>query len=252
MKKIILFLIAGLLISIQSFSQKNEYRYIALKFGGSHGFSPTPGMNENKYLDTPDGEMQLSPTGSAYVPGFVFDFYYHFDFVTDNAGIFTGLEYNYGGIAAKYDTDFGGYTLKETHRFQSVGIPVAFKYGPDIWKTQRYLYVGAQINFNFAMSSNQKVNWENGTASVKLTADEYSRTAFNLIAGINYGALNLQLDFYPNTLFNKTYETDLGYMPYDGQVEKLFVLKTSLNIPYGWLSEKSFWWRKFLRNTFWR
>jgi hypothetical protein len=252
MKKSIFLLIVAMLVFSQLFSQKSEYRYVALKFGMSHGFSPAPGMNVNKYLYTPVGEMQLSPTGSTYVPGFVFDLYYHFDFVTDNAGIYTGLEYNYSGLGAKYDTKYGGYNMKETNRYHSIGVPLAFKYGPDIWKTQRYLYVGAQLNFILAMNSVQEVSWLTTPANLKLTSDEFNRTAFNLFFGINYAAFNFEFDFYPKSIYNTSYQTDDGYKPFSSQANQSFLLKTSINIPYGWLSQKSFWWRKVLRNTPWR
>ena len=64
-------------------------------------------------------------------------------------------------------------------------------------------------------------------------------------------ALN-PLDFYPKSLYNKAYEPTTDILPHNAEADMAFMLKTSINIPYGWLSEKSFWWRKKLRKTFWR
>lgn len=254
MKKLILLISIGLLTSTLLYAQKNEYRYLALKFGLSNGFSPKPGFNENKYLYTPVGQMQVSPTGSKYVPGFVFDILYHFDFTTDNAGIYTGLEYNFSGIGAKYNTRYGNYTLDEIHRYHSVGLPLAFKYGPDIWKTQRYLVLGAQVNMILTMSAVQKANFSGDSKSRSLTSAEYNRMFFNFFAAVNYSAFNIQIDYFPKSLFNKKFETATTptYLPYDEQVDVIFAVKATVNVPYGWLSEKSFWWRKFLRKTPWR
>ena len=235
------------------FSQKNEYQYIALRFGASHGFTPAPGWHINKFANTEFGDLHLSPDGSAYVPGFVFDFYYHFDFTTDNAGIYVGLEYNYSGLGAKYVADRNTtFTLKEIDRFHAIGVPIAFKYGPDIWKTQRYFFAGAQLNYIIAMNQVSSPSWNSTPSSVKITPDEYNKTAFNLFLGFNYAAFNLQFDYYPKSIFNKKYLDEDRFYPYNTMPDQVFLLKTSVNIPYRWLSEKSFWWRKKLRKTFWR
>ena len=88
--------------------QKSEYMYSGLRLGMSHGYSGQPEFNPNKYLNTPVGDMQAIPAASffAYIPGFVADLYYHFDFFTENAGIFTGVEYNYYGVSSKYETKY--------------------------------------------------------------------------------------------------------------------------------------------------
>ncbi len=250
MENRIILLIIGLWISTISFSQKNEYQYIALKFGGSFGFSGAPGFNANKYLNTPDGEMQVTPVSSfkGFTPGFAADFLYHFDFTNNNSGIFTGLEYNFNGISAKYVTQEPNvYDMVETYRMHTVGLPIAFKYGPDIWKTQRYVYAGVQINYIITMSSVQKYSWKPTPSAMKLGKDEYNKTAFNLFFGANYSAFNLQFEFYPSSIFNKSYKDAGGFKIHDGQVEKRFAIKTSVNIPYGWLSDQSFWWKRKLK-----
>ena len=55
MKPIIL--LFSFLISMQIFAQKSEYRYASIRLGYNQGFSMQPGFNANKYLSTPNGEM---------------------------------------------------------------------------------------------------------------------------------------------------------------------------------------------------
>lgn len=272
MKYRIFSLILGILLVSYSYAQKSEYQYLAIRFGAIHGFSGQPDMNPNKYLLAPGvfdeltqltktGEMQLSPVASylGYTPGFAASILYHFDFTTDNAGIFTGLDYNYTGLSSKYETNFtsNNHTLQETHRMHMIGVPLAIKYGPDIWDTQRYVYAGIQFNFIASMSAVQKVDWNNTPSSTKLEGDEYKKTTFSLFFGLNYSAFNLQFDIFPTSVFNKTFTeadpvTGGEYLKYEGQVESFFTVKTSINVPYGWLSEQSFWWRRKLRKLPWK
>ncbi len=264
MKNRLFSLLLLLLITSYSYSQ-NEYRYIALRFGISNGFSGQPEMNPNKYLNAPSylpdtyEEMQLAPVASfmGWTPGFNGSILYHFDFHGDAAGIITGIDYNYTGITSKYETLTRGYTLTETHRMHMIGVPVAIKYGPDIWDTQRYVYAGAQFNFIAAMNAVQKVSWNTTPSSTKLEGDEFKKTTFSLFFGVNWKVLNVQFDFYPASIFNDTYTeanlvTSGEFLKYEGQVKQFFTIKAGLNIPYGWLSENSFWWRRFLRNKPWK
>jgi len=254
MKKAVFFLVAGLIISVQAYSQFGDYTYVALKFGMSHGISSKPEFNQYKYLNTPSGEMQLDPIGSAYAPGFVFDFLVHFDF-SDQAGVFTGIEYNYGGIGAKYVTkyEYDDYSMTEINRYHTIGVPLALKIGnKDMADNQMYVYAGGQVNMIIAMSSVQRVNWTNKPYSETIPSDAHNKIALNFLVGVNFSAFNLELAYYPNSFFNSTYRSDKGFNSYLGQPDKSFSLKTSINIPYGWLSRKSYWWRKNLRNTFWR
>ncbi len=244
----------GLWISTISFSQKNEYQYIGLRFGASHGFSGTPDFNPMKYLITPSGEMQVTPVSGykGYTPGFVADLYYHFDFTTDNAGIFIGIEYIYDGISSKYETmlpedqSVGIYTMTETFRMHKVGVPIAFKYGPKIYDSQGYVFGGFQFNYIVSMSSEQSYSWKPTPSAIKLESEEYNKTALNLFIGLNYNAFNIQFDYYPSTPFNRAFDKD-GSKIYAGMVEQTFTIKTSINVAHGWLSDQSFWWKKKLR-----
>ncbi len=251
MKNRIYYLIIGIWISTISFSQKNEYQYIAFRFGASHGFSGAPEFNASKYLRVPplNDEMSLSPESSykGYTPGFLASLLYHFDFTTDNAGIVAGLEYNYNGVSAKYNTQQGGYSMQETFRMHQVGVPVFFKYGPKIYDIQRYLYAGFQFNYIVSMSSVQNYSWSNTPAGEKMDKDAYNKTVFGLIFGVNYLAFNVQVDFYPKSIFNKAYKNPDGFLINAGQVDQTIAIKTCINVPHGWLTDKSYWWKKKLR-----
>jgi hypothetical protein len=246
------YIVALLFVSVCLNAQNNEYRYPAIKFGASHGFSHTPGPNESKFLYTNDGEIGLEPIKQAYVPGFTFAVLYHFDFNNENAGIYTGLEYNFSGVGAKYETTRNNYTMKEINRFHSVGVPLAFKYGPKFLKTQRYVSLGVQANMMVAMNSVDRVNWEESSSSEKISKDAYNRVSFNLFLNVNYLAFNVELDYFPKSLYNTSYISPEGLRPFDGQSEQFFLIKTTINVPYGWLSKQSFWWRKVLRKTPWK
>ncbi|MFN8255129.1 MAG: outer membrane beta-barrel protein [Bacteroidales bacterium] len=251
MKCRLLIIIITLGLSSMLKAQKNEYQYIGVRFGASHGFSGAPAMNTNKYLNVPpfNDEMVLLPVSSykGYTPGFVFDILYHFDFTTDNAGVVAGLEYNYNGISAKYNTEQGGYSMKETFRMNTIGVPVFFKYGPDIWDTQRYFYAGFQFNYIISMQSVQDYSWGTTPSAEKVDPNAYNKTSFGLFAGFNYLAFNIQLDFNPKSVFNKDYRNPDGYLINAGQVDQTITIKTCVNVPYGWLSDKSYWWKKKLR-----
>ena len=211
--------------------QKSEYMYTALRFGMSHGYSVQPVFNEFKYLNTPVGDMQAIPSASffAYVPGFVADLYYHFDFVTENAGIFVGLEYNYYGISSKYETKSGGYSAVEKNMTNSIGVPLAFKFWPKLYKNQQYIYVGLKYSFNLTMSSVQKVSWEEAMAVEKIDAEQFRRSNFGFFLGFNYLVFNIQLDYVPGNLFNMDYidETVSPKPLYLGQPEKMFFISRS-------------------------
>ncbi len=175
-----LLILVSLLFSLYAFSQKSEYNYGAIKFGYSQGFSPQPGFNKNKYLKTPLGEMQLTPVSSypGYMPGFFASYLYNIDFPTDNAGVVIGLEYNNYGIAAKYETVNGRYSMVEKHRINAIGVPVFLKFGPKFYKKQKYAFLGAQFNFHINVSENQTPSWLNAASSIKLSPEEFNKSAF--------------------------------------------------------------------------
>jgi len=252
-----LILLFSLLISIQIYAQKSEYRYASIRLGYNQGFSMQPGFYANKYLSTPNGEMQLTPVDSylGYTPGFVADLYYHIDFPTDNAGVMVGLEYNNYGVSSKYETINGAYNMVETHRINAIGVPLAFKIGPKFYDKQTYGFLGAQFNFNISMNENQKVSWNDTPSSVKLTSDEFANTNMAFFVGFNWMVVNLQFDFVPGSFFNKEYVVpeSTNILPYSTQTDNMYFLKVSFHVPTNdWVGSKNYKLKRFLRKLrFW-
>ena len=253
MKKYILTVIA-LILSLQLTAQKNEYRYFSIKLGYSQGLSGQPSFNPAKYLNTPVGEMQLAPVENylGYMPGFTGALYYHFDMANDMAGIYTGVEYNNYGVAAKYQTVHGPYTVVEQNRMNAIGIPIGIKIGPDFYEDQRYFFLGTQFNFNLSMSSIDKVSWDK-TSSVKLSSSEFQQTSMGFFAGFNWMVLNVALVYYPGSFFNKDYflpEAPDIY-PYSAQNDNMFFVNVAFHVPLplskGWVGTKSYKLKRFFR-----
>ncbi len=275
MKNYIIAIVTILFMSLSMQAQKNEYRYLAIRLGFSNAFSGQPELNTQKYIyaEALEGasipQMSVQPVKSftGYVPGVKASILYHFDFTGDFAGIFTGLDYNFTGVSSKYETLTRGFNIVETHRMHMVGIPLAVKYGPDIWDTQRYVYIGGQINYIASMYTNEKASWGENKGR-KLEDTEYNKTTFSLFAGFNWKIINVQFDFYPKSIFNENYELKTTYKfpnpkkgdenktltlyPNKGQVSSFFKLTVSVNVPYGWLSEKSFKIRRMLLKVPWK
>jgi len=254
MKKYILF-IALLLIGIQSFAQKNEYRYFSIKLGYSQGFSGQPGFNPAKYLNTPYGEMQLTPVDSymGFMPGFTGALYYHFDFTNDMAGVYTGIEYNNYGVASKYETTNGMFSMVEQNRMNAIGIPLGIKIGPKFYDDQRYFFLGAQFNFNLSMKSIQKVDWADTPSSTTLSSDEFQSSSMGFFAGFNWMVLNVAFVYYPGSFFNKDYflVEDPSILPYAEQNDNMFFLNVSFHVPLplskGWVGTKNYKLKRFFR-----
>ena len=254
MKYIIL--VFSLILSLQVFSQKSEYQYFSIRLGYNQGFSSQPGFNANKYLKTPLGEMQLTPVESnlGYMPGFVADIYYHFDFASNAAGIMFGLEYNNYGVSSKYETVNGAYTMVEKHRINAIGIPIVFKMGPKFYKKQSYAFIGGQYNYNISMNEIQSVSW-NKTPSSSSVSDALNNTSMAFFAGYNWMVMNIQFEYVPGSFFNKEYISpeDVNIMPYSTQTDNMFYIKLSFHTPTNdWLGSKNYKLKRFLRKIkFW-
>ena len=189
-----------------------------------------------------------------YVPGFVADLYYHYDFATENAGIFTGIEYNYYGISSKYETRYGNYTAIEKNMVNSIGIPIAFKFGPDFYKPQAYIYAGFKYSFNINMTSIQKVSWSDAKARAKVDVAQFKRSNIGFFFGVNYTFFNIQFDYMPGNFFDTDYVTSSGYQTAQGQPDKMFFISTSLNAPLnGWIGTRNRKLKIFFKKLkFWR
>ncbi len=252
MKKITLLIIFTTIIST-TFAQW-EFRYFVLKAGAVHQImSPQPDTLNNLFLNTADGQMRLTPDTAFfvdYVPGFHADLHFHFDFSNDKGGIVLGAEYQNTGISAKYRTVYGDYTLIQTHRINSVGIPVFLKFGNEIFNKQKYFFAGLKYNFNFAVQVTDKVNWSITPRSKWLTDNEFVSNNLTFFIGFNYMVLNIQLDFMPTTFLNKEYPLTLNgtVKPYSTQPDKIFFLKTSINVPLSkWTTSKSYFINRMVR-----
>jgi len=102
------------------------------------------------------------------------------------------------------------------------------------------------------VKSIQKVNFQGTLSSTKLAPEAFNHFGFNMFLGLNFLMFNVQFNYYPKSLFNPLYVSPEGLKSYAGQPEHAFVIKTSINVPYGFLSHKYFWWRKVLKGTPWR
>ncbi len=274
MRHYILTILIIILTSIELKAQKNEYMYFAIRVGVSNAFSSQPTKDPQRYIYAPAEkdvvlpEMQLQPAPSflGYVPGAKVSLLYHFDFAGDVSGIFTGVDYNFTGISSKFETLDKQFSIVETYRMHMIGVPLALKYGADIWDTQRYLYAGGQINYIASMFTMESVSWGESKGR-ELEPTEFNKTVFSFFVGFNWKILNVQFDFYPKSVFNQNYEIQTEYKfpsvdkkgakkvvlhPNEGQVDKFFKLSVSVNLPYGWLSERSFKMRRMLLKFPWK
>jgi hypothetical protein len=251
MKKALIIILVFFYITVVH--AQSEFNYFTLRIGMNHNiFSPQPTKDfTNKYLKSPDGEMQLTPSSSFldYVPGYNAGIMFHYDFESDRGGLVVGLEYSNSGISAKYNTLTSNYWLVETQRIQAIGIPAFFKFGREIFNKQKYLYIGAQYNFNRKMNEISKVGWTTTRGVRSAGKDEFQSNNIMILFGFNYMFFNVEFDYMPKSFFNIDYiDQTTNYRPYSSQPDKLFFIKTSFNIPLSdWTTQKSYKISKFLR-----
>jgi hypothetical protein len=234
-------------------AQQNEFNYFSLCIGMTHNiYSPQPTNDfTNKYLNSPDGQLQLNPASSyfGYVPGYHGGLFFHYDFESDKGGIVVGLDYSNNGISAKYNSTNSNYWLLETQRIQSIGIPAFFKFGSAIFDNQKYLFIGAQYNFNRQMKEISEVGWTSTQGFRKTSNDEFRSNNIMILLGFNIMFFKVEFDYYPKSFINIDYiDQATNYRPYSNQPDKLFFIKTSFNIPLSdWTTQKSYKISKFIR-----
>jgi len=252
MKKIILTIIFASILS-GAFAQW-EFRYFVLKVGATHQMmSPSPKAINNLFLNTQYGEMRLTPDTTFfvdYVPGFNVALHFHFDFSNDKGGIVIGAEYQNFGISSKYKSVYGDYSLIQTHRLNSIGIPIYLKFGNEIFNRQNYFFAGLKYNFNLAVRTTDVVNWSIEHKSKWLNDNEFVSNNLTFFVGFNYMIFNVQLDFMPTTFLNKEYTLNLNgsVKPYSTQPDKLFFLETSITVPLSkWTTSKSYFINRMVR-----
>lgn len=275
------YLIIFLLITHHVLYAQSEYRYFGLRFGFNHNFlNPKPEAATDKFLTTPDGDMRIFPIqdeemlGGAsktyidYNVGFTGDVQYHFDFKNDKVGLIFGVQYATNGISAKYLARPGtleeiqnsennppsyiyndDYWVVEKNRVYSVGVPLALKFGKDIYSEQFYFFLGGQYNLNLFRTQTHKVGW--GAESYKTkSSDGITSGNIQVFAGINYLIFNLEFNYMMGTFLDETYRDPNGFLPFRDQPKGAWGVKTSIYIPLSeWLVLKS-WSAEKIRRKF--
>ena len=257
MKKKIITISILIFINLTAFSQF-EFTYFVFRFGANHQmFSRQPDSINNLYINTTDGEMKLLPDTTFfldYVPGFHADLHFHIDFANDKGGIVAGIEYLNMGISEKYIT-VNDVSLIRTFRIHSIGIPLYIKFGNRIFNKQKYFFGGLKYNINFAMQTNEKVSIQNSKYRINWNIeDEFDQNNITLFVGFNYMIFNFEFDFMPKAFLNRDYSINIGdennsqiVKPYKGQTNRIFYIKTSINIPISkWTTNRS----RFLKKIF--
>jgi len=223
--------------ALNSFAQRNpEYRYVSFLLGMNHGYGMVPDENIEIMLKTVQGDMLKKP-GAAfnYSPGFQTGLLYHMDSKNNKFGVVLGLEYFSQGFKNHYLSESGKFTLTESFRTSSVGIPIIFKFGfTDIYQNMKYFTFGVQYNYNFSTSLTQRVNWNNEPYKHKMLPAEKNTNYIFLFVGYNIKMLNFQLNYSINNFVNTNYqfqkETKI-FSPYAHIPKGNICFQTSINLP---------------------
>lgn len=257
MKYILILIFLG--FGINTYAQW-EFNYFVLKAGANHHMlSKQPEPLNSFFLHTVEGDLRLMPDSTFfpdYVPGFQVGLNFHFDFPNDKGGVIIGAEYLNQGVSSKYTTIDGDYYLIQTHRINSVSLPLMVKFGKEIFDQQKYFFAGIRFNVNFGLQTIENVSW---TAIPKKSyAKDYLFVNNNIgfVAGFNFLVFNFEFDFYPLTFLDKLYSVNVGTetdkfitFPYANQPDKLMFLQTNLYIPISsWTTSKSYFMHNIMRN----
>ncbi len=235
-----------------------EFNYFVLKIGMNHHLlSAQPENSEAMFLHTVEGDFQLHPDSAFfpdYVPGIQAGLNFHFDFTNDKGGIIIGAEYLNAGISSKYSTDNKKYSIIQTHRINSVSVPLLVKFGNEIFNQQRYFTAGIRFNFNFGLNTIEQASW---TDIKRTTYDDqlvFVNNNLVFVAGFNFLLFNMEFNFFPQTFLDKQYSTNLGsntdkfiIQPYKYQPDNLMFIQTSLYIPLSsWTTSKSYFFHNLM------
>lgn len=222
MKKIITAILA-ILLPLMSVAQKGrhfEFNYLALELGSTHCFNAQPEPCMNYYYHSSEGKMHLIPVqGTYYTPGYNLGLQFHHDLLNDRNGIVIGAVAHSWGNTAKYQSVNKKVTLTETQRVMSIGVPVYFKIGQQIYNQQCYMFLGTQVDFNIGLRTVQKQN-TSGTETHRTDAykDGLNKINIPVIVGFNYGIINIKFGLQTKGFLNPDYEMAVG----DGQIIKPF------------------------------
>lgn len=271
--KRILWIFIVLVCQVPFLQAQWEYQYFSVRFGLNHNLlSPQPGDFQYRELQTPYGNIKLYPDNSEnsnyfyYGADFTADLLFHYDFEGDNLGFAIGAQYSTNGLGAKYVTniedlidddrynvtDPKSYELIEKYRIHSIGFPLIFKFGSDIYEKQCYFYVGAQYNLNMNFTQIQTVNWLEDERYVKKgLSDGLKKGNILAFAGFNYLVFNFEVGMMPGSFFDEDYTDSDGFAIYESQGKNIFYIKTCISIPISeWLVLNSWQAEKLRRKLF--
>lgn len=242
-KLFLAFLFCSILISYAQ--AQGEKFYFSVRGGFTHNlYTAAPKETSDRSLYAPDGQSyQLIPNNiyadseafRYWSPGFNCGAYFNAD--GEGSGLSVGTELVYNNTKARYYANDGEYWLIEKNHVASFGLPVMWKIG-ELEDEQIYLFVGWEHLWNFKLRQVQEVSWTETklkrTTSENSDDGELKKHGNIFFVGFNFKFGSVQLDFIPQTFFNKdfTYSYFNGDKPYTNQRGAMFMLRTSFLLPF--------------------
>ena len=258
MKKLAFLII--ILISFVTISQAQwEYNYFVIRAGLTNQFiNPQPKESNGLYLNTLEGDYRLIPDTSVFFKynlGFNVGLDFHFDLRNDMGGFIIGAGYMNYVFSNKFITPDKDYYLIRTMTMHSISFPIFIKFGYHIFQYQQYFFIGARVNWNFALDISEEVNW-----SSTIKTHTYYKGYFVpynpvVMAGFNFLFFNIEADFMPESFLNKDLSINVGtagdpyyIKPFANYPDQLFFITTSIYIPLSpWSSTRSYFLSKWLK-----
>ncbi len=247
-------LVINILITFSIFSQ-SEYRYFTFRVGAIHNFFGDNKNPQNRFLVVNGNDFLIKLSSDVdggkkyfnYTPGVSAGLVYNFDYKNEKFGINIGVEYQMYGNRTTYLTNNGKYKLIEKFKVHSIGLPLYFKIGKDIYKNQTYLFFGGQYNYNISLVHSQTVDW---------TKDNYKDSNPKLLnksnllffVGINYYVISVEASYLTKNFVFSNYVDENDFTPYGNKSKGMFLIKTSITLPFTrWLSMRSWTFEKIRR-----
>jgi len=255
-----------ILFLVVSVSAQSEYRFLSFKLGLTHNFlSPMPDSVPNLAIITPLGEYPLIPDNSGsgsgftdYSTGIHAELLYHIDFLNEKNGLVIGAAFSNNAMQFQYvPLNTTKFWLVERYRMYSLGIPILFKLGDDIYEKQSYMYLGAQLNINMLLKQTQKVgtseffpNWGDEVSTQWIDTKSVKRGNAMAVLGFNFLIGSIELNYMLGSFFDSEYQNNEGYYPYRSFGTGVWAVKTSIHLPLSeWLIINS-WQAEKLRRRF--
>ncbi len=235
------------LISAAQKGRHFEFNYLALELGSTHCFNAQPDPCMNYYYQGEEGKMHLMPVqGTYYTPGYNAGLQFHHDMLNDRNGFIIGVMAYSWGNTAKYQSPNKKITLTETQRVMSIGVPLYFKIGQQIYNQQCYLFLGTQVDLNINLKTIQKLNTNNSeTHRTNAYKDALQKINIPVIVGFNYGIINIKFGIQTKGFLNPGYEMQVGgsqlIKPYEGNSKLSAFANFGLLIPLSqWTLKRSY------------